>query len=358
MKLKLSVISVLMFLLACAPKDKGGLFWNGDNGNENPGGEAGDWLIPEDEVFGGGPGKDGIPSVDNPLFIQATDVNFLKDDDLVIAVYFEDEVKVYPHVILDWHEIVNDNIGDHYFALTYCPLTGTGINWNRKINGSVTEFGVSGLLYNSNLIPYDRRTDSNWSQIRMDCVNGELQKTEASTYPIFESTWETIKQIPNISVLSTETGFSRDYGRYPYGSYKTKNDFLIFPVSNEDDRLKQKDRVIGIIEGDEVKVYGFDTFLGEEEALVLDFIDAREIAVIGNKSMNYFQTFFLESARTYDLLRNQYPLILADDLGNKYDILGKVVEGPAIGTRLSQPNAFMGYWFAFAAFYPDLDLYQ
>jgi len=138
---------------------------------------------------------------------------------LVIGFAQGDDARAYPHFILDWHEIVNDRVGDIHIAVTYCPLTGTGIGWEREINGSVTTFGVSGLLFNSNLIPYDRNTDSNWSQIRLDCVNGDLIGTEAETHVLVETTWKTM--YPKTLVMSMNTGYNRSYGNYPYGNYRT-----------------------------------------------------------------------------------------------------------------------------------------
>ena len=133
-----------------------------------------DWSIPIAEVLDGGPGKDGIPALENPVFISAENTTVLQDADLVLGFKNGDDVRAYPRIILDWHEIINDNIGDVSLAVTYCPLTGTGIGWDRNIDGNETTFGVSGLLYNTNLIPYDRATGSNWSQILNASVNGSL----------------------------------------------------------------------------------------------------------------------------------------------------------------------------------------
>ena len=166
------------------------------------------WLIPSDEVFDGGPGKDGIPSIDNGIFIPASTVNYLDDDDLVVIVSEAGNAKVYPHIILDWHEIVNDAFIDKKYSLTYCPLTGTAISWNRVLNGNETTFGVSGKLYNTNLIPYDRETDSYWAQIGLKCVNGELINKKIETFPIIETIWASCQRMyPEAQVLSTETGF-------------------------------------------------------------------------------------------------------------------------------------------------------
>jgi hypothetical protein len=346
-----------IILLACSPESGGSFSFPNNNSNNNNGQQGntgGNWLVPQSEIFDGGPGKDGIPSIDSPVFISPEEVDFISEDDLVIAISFESEIKVYPHAILDWHEIVNDEIGDHYFSLTYCPLTGTAINWNRSINGKITEFGVSGLLYNSNLIPYDRSTQSNWSQMRLDCINGELQGQQVNTFALLESTWATVKNLDNIKVLSAETGFNRDYGRYPYGDYKTNNDFLLFPVSNEDSRLPNKDRVLGVIKNETVKGYSFDDFFGKDDELIFDIIGGEQILVVGNNSKNFINAYYPRIGASYTLLRNQFPDILEDNLGNIYNVFGEVSSGPNPDYQLERPVSFIGYWFAWAAFYPDI----
>ena len=224
---------------------------------------SGIWLIPSDQVFDGGPGKDGIPALENPLKIS--NPQFLTDFDLVIGYYDGSDAVAYPHVILDWHEIINDELNGFPFAITYCPLTGTGIGWDRKIDGVITTFGVSGLLYNNNLIPYDRKTDSNWSQMRNECVNGELIGNPIPTFTVVETSWRTWKAMfPDTKVVSTNTGFSRQYGVYPYGDYKTNHRNLIFPLNPDDARLDRKERVHGVIINGEAKVYRFSTFLNDQ----------------------------------------------------------------------------------------------
>ena len=125
-----------------------------ETGNQD---QTPEWLIPLNEVRDGGPGKDGIPSIDNPQFTNANSVDFLNDEDLVVGIINNNEVKAYPHIILDWHEVVNDDIGGNAITINYCPLTGTAFGWNSMVNDSPTTFGVSGLLYNANLILYDRK---------------------------------------------------------------------------------------------------------------------------------------------------------------------------------------------------------
>ena len=319
------------------------------------------WSIPRDEVFDGGPGKDGIPALEDPEFISAGSANYLSDDDLVIGFVVEGEARAYPHDILDWHEIINDQVGNVNIAVTYCPLTGTGIGWNREIDGKVTTFGVSGLLYNSNLIPYDRETNSNWSQIRLDCVNGKLKGREVETLPMVETTWLTWKKMyPDTRVLSENTGYNRNYGSYPYGSYRTSNDYLIFPVANKDDRIPNKERVLGIVLSNVVRVYRFSDF--EESVTVFqDKLDGQSIVIAGNRGDSFMLAYENDpgdgTTLSFRAVHDQYPVVMSDDEGNMWDVNGRAIAGPRKGARLGVIPSFLGYWFSFAAFYPDLSIY-
>lgn len=327
-----------------------------------PGENGSSWLIPVGEIFDGGPGKDGIPSVDNPIFAEIDDITYLEENDLVIVVKFGNTIKVYPHPILDWHEIINDDINGLKLAITYCPLTGTAIGWKRTIDGKLTTFGVSGLLYNSNLIPYDRATDSNWSQIRLDCVNGELQSTKIETYQMLETSWKTLKTLyPEAEVMTTQTGYSRNYGSYPYGTYQTSNNF-IFQPSPVDNRIHVKERVLGIIEDKNAKAYRFGLFPGEETTLVTDFFAGKELIIAGSTERNFLIAFYSKvsdgTILSFTALENEFPLVMEDNEGNKWNIFGEAVEGPRAGEKLEAPESFIGYWFSFGAFYPDLPIYE
>lgn len=323
---------------------------------------SGTWLIPEDEVLDGGPGKDGIPSVDNPRFTGVAQVeSYLLDTDLVLVAKVGNDVKIYPHPILDWHEIINDGIQDEKFAVTYCPLTGTGIGWNRVIDGKETTFGVSGLLYNSNLIPYDRETDSNWSQIRLDCVNGDLTGRTIDLFPLLETEWQTARSMfPNAQVVSTNTGFNRSYGSYPYGGYRT-NGSINFPVSNRDERLPEKERVLAIIEGTNTVVYRFTNFTGGANGVKNDDFLGTPIVVFGNESKNFMAAF--EAELDGELLRfsatdtNDDSIVAVDDTGSQWNVFGEAVSGTHSGKKLNslQPS-FMAYWFSIGTFYEGAEI--
>ncbi|MCD6596051.1 MAG: DUF3179 domain-containing protein [Bacteroidales bacterium] len=220
----------------------------------------GDWLIPSAQVLSGGPGKDGIPALKNPDFVVKSEALFMNNEDLILGLVVGTEARAYPHKILDWHEIINDEVQGEKFVISYCPLTGTGIGWAQRQHGVSSTFGVSGLLYNSNLIPYDRESDSYWSQMRLDCIKGSRKGEKIETIQLIETNWGTWKNIyPNTQVVSTNTGYSRNYNRYPYGNYKT-DETVYFPVSVKDSRLHAKEVVHGIIINDIAKIYRFEQF--------------------------------------------------------------------------------------------------
>lgn len=323
---------------------------DGPDGNTQT---SGPWLIDENLILDGGPGKDGIPAINDPKFSSLNEVNFLSDDDLILGYRSGNIIRAYPHPVLDYHEIVNDDIGNESIALTYCPLTGTGIGWDREYNGNKTTFGVSGLLYNSNLMPYDRLTGSTWSQQRLDCVNGERISEKAKLFSFIETTWGSWKTAyPNAQILNTDTGVSRDYSRYPYGNYKTNNSNLIFPITKEDDRLALKERVLGVIISDSEKAFDFADESGN--ILIKDQVAGQDISVISNKTLNYIVAF---NGQDFELLEeNEFPYIVINSEGTKFDILGF----PSDNSKqpLIKPTQFVGYWFSWATFYEDIELYQ
>lgn len=318
--------------------------------NNNPAPVSLDWSIPKSEVLDGGPGKDGIPALENPNFTTVQNINYLLDTDFVIGIKNGNDVRAYPHVILDWHEIVNDKLGDVSVAITYCPLTGTGIGWNRILNGKETTFGVSGLLYNTNLIPYDRATGSNWSQILNESVNGELIGEKADLIRLFETDWKTWKSLyPNSQVLSINTGFSRTYGITPYGDYNTNNDRFFFPVP-KDQRLPSKERVHAIIDGADAKTYRFSHFTATN--ILRDTYKGKNYLIVGNP--NFIVSFKLVgelAMLTFEYAHNGSELLLRDNEGNDWNLFGEAVSGPRSGQILGNSASFMGFWFSIPAFY-------
>ncbi|MFP4600978.1 MAG: DUF3179 domain-containing (seleno)protein [Persicimonas sp.] len=255
-------------------------------------------LVPCDEIrLGCGGGKDCIPALESAgttaqmVAADHPEAEYLQDSDFVLATTIGGSARAYPHNILWWHEIYNDTVDGEDYSVTFCPLTGSGIVFEGRAEQDPT-FGVSGKLYNSNLVMYDRETDSNWSQMLGTAVTGPQMGSDAKRLPIVETTWGRWKQMhPDTLVISENTGHSRDYSRYPYGDYRTNHDDT-FRATNPDyqDTYRAKDRVLGLVGEQESRVYAFpeieefgtrvvinDTFEGDK--LVIAYEAAHRMAV-------------------------------------------------------------------------------
>lgn len=316
------------------------------------------WLVPQNEVFDGGPGKDGIPVLIDPPKVSVDAIDFMEPNDLIIGYQVGDKVVGYPHKILDWHEIINDEVDGEHFAITYCPLTGTAIGYSRVIDGNLTSFGVSGLLYNTNLIPYDRLTDSNWSQILRKSVNGTLVGREIETLPLIETSWTNWQRLyPNSTVVGTNTGTPRNYGRYPYGNYLTSPG-LIFPISVTDGRLFAKERVLSIIVGENAKAYDIAAFDGPY--VIDDGFEGLDYTVFIDGQNNAAVAFEAASLNDEPLALTTYTGanagVMQDQFGNIYDLFGSVVEGPNPENKLPAVEYIIGFWFTFPSFFETVVL--
>ena len=213
--------------------------------------------IPLKEILDGGPGKDGIPSIDDPKFIDTASANkFLNDDEIGIGISIKGESRFYPNQIMVWHEIANDTMQGKPILVTYCPLCATGIVFEREIDGEAVEFGVSGKLWQSNLLMYNRSSkESLWSQVLGEAVLGDYTGQRLAIVPsdvVKYGEWK--KAHPDTTVLSRETGSLRNYGLDPYGDYYTNTD-VSFGAEFTDNRLHPKDFVLGVEYEGQFKAY-------------------------------------------------------------------------------------------------------
>ena len=198
------IVPIIIFVIVIA----GIVFFIGNNGSDKIGGgeiveiietakgeikvteDGTKYIVDPSKIKGGGPPKDGIPSIDNPKYISVSEADkWIEDEALVLAIVYKGVERVYPLQIMTWHEIVNDNIAGDPILITYCPLCGSGIAYERKINGEEVEFGTSGKLYSSNLVMYDRKTDTYWSQIDGVAIVGELTGMELKEISLDTVTW-------------------------------------------------------------------------------------------------------------------------------------------------------------------------
>jgi hypothetical protein len=210
-------------------------------------------LVPLSEFQSGGPGKDGIPSIDAPRFAPASGIRFLRPPEPVIELTVGKTVRGYPIQILIWHEIANDTIGGVPVAVTFCPLCNTAIVFDRRVKGRTLDFGVSGNLRNSDLVMYDRQTETWWQQFGGRALIGDLAGTRLRQVAARIVSWEQFqREHPKAEVLTRETGAPRSYGNNPYVGYDDVSSPPFFATKNSSDRrLQPKERVVFLERGEE-----------------------------------------------------------------------------------------------------------
>lgn len=349
----LLVVPVLLLLalyLAFTNPSQGPITAGNGKGTTTGGGP----FVPTDQIVSGGPPPDGIPSIDDPKFVNPNQANFLSDSDMVIGLNHNGIARAYPLLILVWHEIVNDVVGGTPVAVTYCPLCFTTQAFVREIDGRVVEFGTSGKLYNSNLVMYDRWTKSLWSQAWGVAIEGNLSGYRLKRIAIDVMPWGTWKALyPSTLVLSEETGYSRPYGTDPYGTYYTTPG-LYFPVNHEDNRLPQKTIVLGL------------TLNGSSEAYQLTSFN--KTGILSNSLGNQSVVLFSISgglARAFNPVVEGRTLhfryfggkFIDDETSSVWSYDGVAVSGPLQGHSLHRLVTETAFWFAWSAFFPNTSIY-
>ena len=312
-------------------------------------------IVPLDKIRGGGPPKDGIPSVDDPKFATVSDSEFMSDSDIVIGLDINGETKAYPLFVMVWHEIVNDKVGGVPVSVTYCPLCFTNQVFERIIDGQEVEFGTSGKLYNSNLVMYDRLTDSYWSQALGLAITGELTGYELKRIPFDVISWQDWKNMhPDTLVMTTETGHLRAYAVDPYGDYYT-DPRIIFPVDHRDDRMHPKELILGFHEND---VYRAFKQIDVESANVInDKVDDKSLLLVSLFTGNAraFDRMVDGNVLTFDFIDDTIIDLETESIWN-YD--GLAISGSMDGTQLVRVPFDPGFWFEWVAFHHTTEVYE
>lgn len=273
--------------------------------------------VPLDQIMAGGPPKDGIPAILTPDFVSATEAGFLDEQDRILGLADGQEAKAYPVKILNWHEIVNDWLAGKPVVVTYCPLCGTGIGFHPVVNGRALTFGVSGLLYQSDMVMYDHQTESLWSQISMEAIAGPMTGITLTHIFLEHTTWgEWLRAHPATRVLSTQTGYRRDYRQDPYLGYAQRAD-LMFPVTKTDSRFHPKEWILGLTAGGVAKAYPFSE-LKKVESPLQDEVNGQRFMIRFNSDTR--------SASALDADGNRVPTVMA-------------------------------FWFAWYAFHPETEVF-
>jgi len=328
-------------------------------------------VVDPQDIVSGGPPPDGIPPIDDPVFAPIAEVDFIAgDDEAVVVVEINGEAKAYPVQILIWHEIVNDEVGGVPVTVTYCPLCNSALVFERQLGNRLLDFGTSGSLYQSALVMYDRQTESLWAHFTGQGLVGHYAGAQLELVPAQTLGYGSfVEAFPDAVVLTPDTGVARPYGDNPYVGYDDASTnpisgFISQPISGE---LAAKDRVVGIIHGDET----FAVRLEELDAAGVVAIDEGDppIAVLHRAGLNSA----LESsdiAGGRDVGQTGAFVAVASDgtpltfvavdggfvdaeTGTTWDVLGRAVAGPLEGERLEAVPHIDTFWFAWSTYQPD-----
>jgi hypothetical protein len=324
--------------------------------------------VPYSEIISGGPPRDGIPPIDEPKFVSVEVADeWLEEVEPVISLSLGDDTRAYPLQIMTWHEIVNDLVNGQPVVVTFCPLCNTALTFKRPtIGGEVLTFGTSGNLRNSDLVMWDRQTESWWQQFSGEAIVGDLVGTQLEFIDSPIVSWGDFKsKHPDGSVLSRETGFRRDYGRNPYTGYDNINSSPFLFFGDTDDTLPPMARVLGILSEDgEALAYSFNRL--EEELVINDTFAGKPIVsfwkagtasalddstIAEGKDVGSTGVFLRAvEGQTLTFTANGDGTFSDQETNSTWDIFGQAIDGELEGTSLNAISHHDTFWFAWAAF--------
>ena len=325
-------------------------------------------LIEDSKIVSGGPPPDGIPAIDTPKFLDVADVDFLEDNEPVLSLDIDGDVRAYPLQIMTWHELVNDTVGGQPVTISYCPLCNSALAYDRQVGDRILDFGTSGRLYQSSLVMYDRQTESLWTHFDGQAVQGALTGTQLDFFPMPLTSWAEFREAhPDGLVLSRDTGFERQYGANPYVGYEQAAAPIGgFITDDFEETLPAKQRVVGLRSGDDSVAILQEALL---DAGVIDIeLDGQPVTVwrlpgtssaLGGSSLSdgpdvgsvgAFSPVLDGEQLTFD--RDGDGFVDAGT-GSTWNIFGEAVEGPLVGSQLDGVEVVDTFWFAWGTFQPE-----
>ena len=334
-----------------------------------------DWSkhsIEYHDLLSGGPPRDGIPPIDQPKFIEnQLAAQWLKPNDPVIALEINGDARAYPLQILTWHEIVNDVVGEIPVTITFCPLCNSAIVFKRNHQGITYDFGTSGLLRNSDLVMYDRQTESLWQQFTGEAIVGVMTGEQLMMIPSGLIGFEQFQAAyPAGKILSKETGYSREYGRNPYPGYDDiRNNPFLFrdPL---DERLPAMARVVTVSDGKYHNAYPVELLeklgvihhqLGNQAVVIFHqdgVSSALDTTRIANGDDVGATGVFVPLVGKQELTFIKERGFVDEQTGSHWNIVGQAILGPLKGKQLERLVHADQFWFSWGAFRPDTLIYQ
>ncbi len=334
-----------------------------------------------DEFLSGGVPRDGIPPLDNPQFESIADADlWLEDVQPVVALEINGAARAYPLAILTWHEIANDELGGVPVSVTFCPLCNSAVAFDRRVGGDVLDFGVSGNLRHSDLVMWDRQTESWWQQLTGEGIVGAYAGYQLELLPAQIVSWRDFKAaFPEADALSRDTGHSRQYGRNPYSGYDRADQSPFLFDGRPDERLLPMERVAALLldgrplafpfltlEDERAVNYTAETPDGEMRPIAVLFqpgtasaldrssiADSRDVGATG-----VFEARLDEQTLTFRANADGGEGFVDEQTGSVWNVLGQAIAGPLAGQSLTPIVHANHFWFAWAAFAPETAVYQ
>ncbi|MEE8441897.1 MAG: DUF3179 domain-containing protein [Spirochaetia bacterium] len=325
-------------------------------------------TIPSSDVMSGGPPKDGIPAVDHPIFVdRAAADEWLAADEPVFVVSVDGQTHIYPVQILTYHEIVNDVVGGTPVTVTFCPLCNSGLTFRREFGGDVLDFGTTGRLRLSNLIMYDRQTETWWQQATGEGLVGRYAGFRLDLYPMIMLPWDRARdRFTDAAVLSRDTGYNRPYGNNPYAGYDTSRQPFLYAGPRAPGPFTSMDRVLEVKHGQESAAFPYPVLAEERivqrevggesvvvfwEAGTSSALDARSIANGRDVGVaNAFSAVVDGRTLTFEALTGSFRDI---ETGTIWDAFGVAIFGELEGKALDPVIGVQHFWFSYSAFSED-----
>ncbi len=330
-------------------------------------------IVSFNEIMSGGPPKDGIPAIDTANFDAVRDADkWLKPREPVILFERAAEARAYPLQILIWHEIANDTVAGLPVAVTFCPLCNTSIVFDRRLEGRVLDFGTTGKLRFSDLVMYDRQTESWWQQVTGEAIIGELTGRRLTFLPSQIISWELFKQTyPGGKVLNRETGHRRSYGSNPYVGYDDINSSPFLYRGPKDSRLPPMERVVTVSLGGEDVAYPFSVM--EKMRVANDTVGGRPIVVLhapgvasaldrgsipDSRDVGTAGVFERTLEGKVLTFKSSGTRFVDAQTASTWNLLGSATAGPLAGKRLTPVINGSHFWFSWAVFKPQTRIYK
>lgn len=297
------------------------------------------WVVPEGTPTGS---FNLFPLAQNPTFSEISEVSFISDNELVAVISFNNEIRVYPYQYLQPYESVNDVIDNKTIAMTYCPITKSALCWDTSFKEEKFILRASGYLLNDNVILYDEQSNTYWSQMLVSCIKGKYAGESNFTFNFIETTWGTAKNYFTDAKVFTNTSVNRS-------SINKK-------TANNDD-IVDGESVYGIIDkragkNSKIHIFKYDDFENETK-IYQTRVNSKRVIVIGSKKDHFITSYINENNNSFTPIQDNFPVIMVDEEGNKWDVFGVAVEGSKKGQQLDSPIGFVALGWAWEAFYDD-----